>query len=280
MKFLMIFKRKEILTYTIFGGLASLGLWWMVNVWLAGREYDARIAQIQEKTCKEKPNNSNYSSRSFDEIFDSGDKLFDQGSFSDALIEYCRALSMNSKSAKILTNIGAIRALDNPAEGLSILDLAETLQKDDLTSFNRGIILAKMGQFEQSLQAYTNAVNLGNRTPRCLFERGLSFSGLGRWQEAETDFTEALRQDSKNPRYMLFLAIAKGNINDYPAALELLEKAILIQPENAQNYYMKAIALGALGRAKSEVLHSLDKALSIDPQYQAALLLKAKVKHP
>ena len=276
----MILKRKEFLTYAIFGGLASLGLWWMVNVWLAGREYGARIAQIQEKTCKEKPNNSNYLSKSFDEIFDSANKLFDQGSFSDALMEYCRALSIDSKSAKTLTNIGAIRGLDNPVDGLAILDLAETLHKDDLTSFNRGIILAKMGQFEQSLQAYTDAMNLGNRTPRCLFERGLSFSGLGRWQEAETDFTEALRQDSKNPKYMLFLAIAKGNINDYAAALELLEKAIRIQPENAQNHYMKAVALGALGRAKREVLHSVNKALSIDPQYPAALLLKAKVRNP
>ena len=106
--------------------------------------------------------------------------------------------------------------------------------------------------------------------------RGLQLKQLGRFADAENAFKEALAQDPNDAFALHHLAGCQWQIpNRRKEALQTIDQAIAIEPNEASHHVLRAFILCSLDRAK-EALDSTQAALALDPNNSAAFTAEAQ----
>lgn len=200
----------------------------------------------------------------------------------------------------------------NTATGLSVLALAvgvlvgcnevgtvDRLPDDATSLFERSVILLERGEFAESIDVLTKAIELSPADPRLYTDRGIAYEQLGEDANAEANYTKAIDVDSSysraynnraavrarndqleeaiadltvairlDPKDLLAhqnRSLAHFELGKYEAALADLDKADQIDPSNAVNFYRRGQTLRKLNRA-DDALSALDTALKIADQ--------------
>jgi tetratricopeptide (TPR) repeat protein len=185
----------------------------------------------------------------------------------------------------------------------ALLELEQTQGLYDDAFFLMGSILGQLGKFEEALAYYQKAIDLAPGKSQAYIGKTKALLILGRTGEAETCYEQLLQHQCGSAEVVLQLATLLMNHNQYEAAerrflqaLELedksvtalsglgkvyralhkpmlaknyLEKAIQVDPENSQNYYM----LGTLEFSQGQVEEAekcFKKALELDDKNSAA----------
>ena len=91
------------------------------------------------------------------------------------------------------------------------------------------------------------------------------------WTAAEAEHSRALELDPANARLVRTYAFFEWGIEHYERALELAQRAVLLDPLNGWNYLDLAFAQGALGKL-AEAEASYRKQLELDPLADHGLL--------
>jgi tetratricopeptide (TPR) repeat protein len=117
-------------------------------------------------------------------------------------------------------------------------------------------------------------MNIGAPHPQVL--RGLQLKQLGRYADAETAFKEALAQDPEDAFALHHLAGCQWQIpNRRRDALETIDRAIAIEPNDAGHHVLRAFILCTLDRPK-EALAATETALALDPHETTAFTAQAQ----
>ena len=114
----------------------------------------------------------------------------------------------------------------------------EAIQADSnhgLAYTNLGFALNRTGQFAEAIKVLTKAAKLTSEDVHLykIFDlRGFSQLSLKNYEEAIADYTEALSFNSRDPRVYVHRAQARAELGDYPKALQDVEKALKLDPDN------------------------------------------------
>ena len=113
----------------------------------------------------------------------------------------------------------------------------------------------------------------GSSSPAALaakLQTALKLHQQGQLQRAEGLYREILKQQPRHFDALHFLGVAALQVGNAQATVDLISKAIAVNPGSAAAHYNFGIALHNLGRS-DEALASFDRALAISPDYADAL---------
>lgn len=107
-----------------------------------------------------------------------------------------------------------------------------------------------------------------------LFLRSTTLMMNGRYRDAESFLRQGLALDPNNTQSLYFLSLCVGNDdNREKEAVNIIDRAIELDPESAEFHVHKARMLATLNKPK-EAHASADQALSLDPESEDALAAK------
>ncbi len=164
------------------------------------------------------------------------------------------------------------KALDEPIDSETLLaDLRELrrAKPDDLeTVVFVAIAFGVLDLQEETLEAYTKAVELDPDRADLHRSRGVALEALDRYEEALETHTRAAELEPDNPRIQSRRAIVLGHLDRHEEALEGFTKAAELDPGNARLHSNRGIALRRLDRHE-EALAAFTKAARLDPENAA-----------
>ena len=101
------------------------------------------------------------------------------------------------------------------------------------------------------------------------FEKGYAAGTSGNYNEALASFNKAIELDPKDADAYNNRGIAYDNLGNHKQAIKDYNKAIELDPKNAKAYNNRGGAYGDLGNYK-QAIKDYDKAIDLDPKYAAA----------
>lgn len=212
--------------------------------------------------------------------------------------------------------INALRRIGNTQEAEDSLRSALRDNPDDVNYLiGLGDLLREQGNFDEAILHYTTAINTlranGSAEWFVYFARGVSYEEVGNWEKAELDLIKALELNPSEPSVLNYLgyswidrglhiekaksyiekAVAErpndgfiidslGWVNyltgDYVKAVELLEKAVRIEPTDVTINHHLGDAYWRVGReieARFQWQHAIDS----DPEQEELAQLQRKM---
>ena len=144
-------------------------------------------------------------------------------------------------------------------------DLIEANPGNPLLHRLRGDNARRHDRFEEALDDYARAIDLGGDRGRLEYYRGIAFDLLERDAEAEAAFRRSLGHDGGNAyalNYLGYWLLEHGG--DAAEALSLIRRAVEVQPRNG--FFMDSLGWGyyRLGQY-SEALVLLERAVILEP---------------
>jgi len=146
--------------------------------------------------------------------------------------------------------------------------------KDGGAWINQGNALYGLEKYEQSLEAYEEALKLDIRNIKAWKYKGSAMGHLGKHTEALEAFEEALQLDSKDDGAWKYKGDALYCLGKYTEALEAFEEALQLDPKNAIVLYKLACVYSKVQKTDL-CLDYLKQAIIIDEK-----LKKECIKDP
>ena len=155
-------------------------------------------------------------------------------------------------------------------EALASYEQALELDAGDATAWhNQGAALASLGRYEEALVSFEKAVELDAKIPTAWYNQGSALANLGRLEEALASYEKALELDTKIPAAWYSQGAALANLGRLEGALASYEKVVELNAEDAAAWLYRGVVLSSLGRHE-EALASYEKALELDAKNAAA----------
>lgn len=146
-------------------------------------------------------------------------------------------------------------------------------EKADLSSspeMERGIALARKGDFKKAEEAFEQAVALHPDNPRVLTALGQVQEQLGELPESTETFRKVIELDPNSPEAHENLGIALADRSDLAAALKESSIATRLAPSSANAHFLRGRILSDLG-SLDEARGEFRKSLQISPENPQAL---------
>jgi protein O-GlcNAc transferase len=127
-----------------------------------------------------------------------------------------------------------------------------------------GVIAYQVGQYELSIEYINQAVALSLPNPLFLCNLGNSYKALGQPEQAISSYLEALHTDPNFDVAAFSLGVVFTEQGDHAEAIINYSRAITLNPAYAAAHYNLGCTLDELGQLE-EALASYSKSVSIDP---------------
>jgi tetratricopeptide (TPR) repeat protein len=171
------------------------------------------------------------------------------GDFTSALGEYISILKIDPSFRRAYVNLGSLYSRMNKfTEAMKCYEMAITLGPDDITYFNMGCILYKMGMYPEALSSLQRSISINNNFALSKLVAGLCHSRLNKLTEAEICFSNVLHIWPENRVAMMALAIIYYNTERFSLSLKLLNWLLKIDTENIKMRELKSDILLKLGQ--------------------------------
>lgn len=189
----------------------------------------------------------------------------DLGRYNQSLEAYDRALQLDPRDGDILTGkANVLRSLGRYDEALELYEMVLQLDMQSPHSFfylakawlGKGEILRIQGKYNESFLAYDKALELDPRYPEDVWiGRGRLLDSMGRHSEAQKEYDQSFvsyREVVKNNTRRCDIWHGLGNallgLKRYEEALNAYDNATLLNPNYAEAWIDKGLALWALNR--------------------------------
>lgn len=186
------------------------------------------------------------SSSTADEYHKRGFEFRKQGNFSQAVVEYSRALEVDPHHFKAY--------------------------------FNRAFAYDKLNEYRLAIADYTSAISLDRMNSYAYYNRGITYDKLGEFQQACDDFQQALSLQSENIDFLYNLALSYKKLNNLPEAVKHFNRCLSIDPNHLKSLQSMGSCLERIEKY-DEALSYYDTALQIAPQNISTLISKANLLH-
>lgn len=196
--------------------------------------------------------------------------LFEQRRPAEAVDAFDRLLTLAPGLTEAWTDRGGIlQGMGRLDAALASYDRAIALKPDHAPAWlNRGIALQLLGRFDQALESFDRILTLAPRHAAAWRGRASALMGLERIADAIASFDKALEILPGDP------AITRQRDAALSAAKEA--KEIPAALEEADTWHKRASMFHVTQRL-TDSLEALERALSLQPDYPPALMLKAAV---
>jgi tetratricopeptide (TPR) repeat protein len=163
-----------------------------------------------------------------DEHYNNAMEFTKSKDFSSAINELDKAIEINPNFAKAYLDRGRFR-FTKQFSGTGV----RSEQGDS----------AKLSQLiESSIKDFSKAMELDkNLATDALIGRGNAYLTMKFYNKAISDFEEVLKKDSANKQIVWITAHCKFMLKDSVGAKSLLNRIIRINPNDAENYYTRAV---------------------------------------
>ncbi len=225
------------------------------------------------------------------------------GQTDKALADYSCALTLNPSIAETLKQRANLYdEMKCYEEAVSDYTRAIQLDPTDSTLYcNRGVTFFKMKRYEEASADYDRAIELNPQDAQAWYNKGTELGNTGNLQEALKCFQAANRlgfpqapQAMEKLQSMLTnpvpvspagssqaakwfeLGMAAGRAEEWHTALSCFEKALELDPDNAEAWYSKAVTLAGLGR-EDEGVACYDRALQLNAENAEAWYNKGAI---
>jgi tetratricopeptide (TPR) repeat protein len=130
-----------------------------------------------------------------------------------------------------------------------------------------GFTYAKLGDYQQALRAYGDAIAASDRYTYAYYNRGLAYMMMGNYKKAIADFDDAIRLEPVNAEYYFKRGLAYQQLGDQQKASESFSAAIEFDKTHAGAHRHMAEVLAQLGRPELATQYR-QKADQLAPQKQ------------
>ncbi len=110
-----------------------------------------------------------------------------------------------------------------------------------LVWFERGNAYVQLGNFEDAVNDFTQAINTDPNFADAYYNRGLVLGRLEKHEQAISDFTQALTLNPKNINAFADRGVAYGSLGQHALAISDFTQAITLNPNFASAYYNRAV---------------------------------------
>lgn len=146
---------------------------------------------------------------------------------------------------------------------IEFYDKAIALDKESALAWNgRGLSLISKGQFDLGLFCYKRALKIDNTIAVVWNNIGAYYFQIGKYEDAYNNFLKSIELEPSLLAYynLCFLFFEKG---EYFTALQYIEKALIIAPDNSLLWSSKGNLFFELGYF-NDAIDSLNKSIQID----------------
>ncbi|SIO62195.1 hypothetical protein SAMN05444166_6975 [Singulisphaera sp. GP187] len=143
--------------------------------------------------------------------------------------------------------------------GLLIVLFLLVMVRSRYQRIDRAMRLARSGQVDAAISDLQRQIETQGRSPRRSGAVGDCYLLRQDWREAYIQFLEAEQLDGRGGRYLAKQAFALWKLGRGPEAIELLERAALVDPRNPSHAWTACLVLADLGRGE-EARDQLERA--------------------
>ncbi len=146
------------------------------------------------------------------------------------------------------------------------LDRAVLLEPQGLwPNFYQGVCAYRQGRYSAAVAAYSVCIGVAREPAPCFYNRALAFEALGQTEQALRDYDQALRLDPGLADAALNRGMLHYRAKRYDAAITDLQRAFELSADPAVVFFDLALANLARGE-RAAALDNLRRALSHNPQ--------------
>ena len=153
--------------------------------------------------------------------------------------------------------------------GLLFITTIGLSQTDTTTYKNTADSLRINGKFEEAVSHYDEMIVKDTNNEMHYRGRGHSYMFLSKWDKARADYLKAVELNSGCYNCFLNLSTIEGSIGSLEKAMEMINKAIAIDPSESRGYYIRG-EIKMVKRDNIGVLIDYNKAIELapnEPQY-------------
>jgi tetratricopeptide (TPR) repeat protein len=152
-------------------------------------------------------------------------------------------------------------------DNMALTDFVESANinyDDPRSSLWEGFTQAKLGNYNEAVRAYGNAIAASDRYTPAYENRGLAYMALGEYDKAIADFTAAIRLEPNNPEYLYRRGLAYTLAGEIQKAADSFMGAVQLNDRHAAAHRGLADALERLGRGQDAAQYR-QRANQLDP---------------
>jgi tetratricopeptide (TPR) repeat protein len=209
------------------------------NAYYKKREYDKAIADYTQALT--------INPKLVETYYNRGNAYSEKGEYKQAIDDYTQALTINPMFVGAYYNRG--NAYSEKGEYEQAIDdytQAIAINPNYADAYgNRGIAYREKGKYDQAIADFTQVLTINPKDAKAHSNRGNVYADKGEYDKAITDFTQALTLNPKDAttyrvQAWLLATCPDGRYRDGTKAVELAQKAVELEPNNA--YSMAALA--------------------------------------
>jgi len=203
--------------------------------------------------------------------YDAATELFFQGKLKDAIAGYDEAIRLDPYFAQAYNNRGLVYARLGQFQR-AIQDFNEAIQldpRDTIAYYNRGTAYSNLGQFQQAIQDFDQAISLNPRDAESYYYRGLSYVNLNQFQRAIQDFDQAIQLNSQFAEAYYKRATTYQTLGQFQPAIQDLDQVIRLKPQYVEAYDNRGLAY-VNQHQYQRAIQDFDQAIVLNPKYAGA----------
>ena len=210
-----------------------------------------------------------------------GKILHKQGKFQQALDAYQQALEIDPNNADAWSGKGlTYMSLQQYEQALESFDRTQNIEPEDPTIWiQKGIVLKALQRpqeanmfYREALAVYDEIIAKDKNNPLLWTDRGFVLLQLNRPQDAFASYDRALFVDENFYEALLGKANVLNTFQKYGQALEVLNRAKEIRPQDYQVWYNRGNLLLQTLNKPEEALASFEQATQLKADFYPAVL--------
>ncbi|WNY62679.1 tetratricopeptide repeat protein [Borreliella carolinensis] len=162
--------------------------------------------------------------------------------YENSIASFDQTIKLNPKHKKAHNNKGiALMMLNKNKKAIESFEKAIQIDKNYGTAYyQKGIAEEKNGDMQQAFASFKNAYNL-DKKPNYALKAGIVSNNLGNFKQSE-EYLNFFNANAKKPNEIAIynLSISKFENNKLEESLEIINKAIDLNPEKSEYLYLKA----------------------------------------
>jgi len=165
------------------------------------------------------------------QFFKTGNDLFDQGNYENAIKYYDKALEINSTDINVLYNKAlALDSLGRHDEAVSYYDKVLAIKPNDTDSLNnKGLDLDVLGKHDEAISYYDKVLSINPTDADALYNKGLALDNLGKHDQAILFYKQVLDINPKDTGALNKLNLTYNNADPKQiAAIQQTDQSLLI----------------------------------------------------
>jgi len=197
--------------------------------------------------------------------------LLEGGQIVQAQAAFEDILRKQPRHADALHLLGLIAARSNDPKKAAAL-IGKSIQIDPsnpVAYLNRGAVLQELGQWEEALASYEQALALHSAFAAVYFNRGNALQSLQRMDEALASYNQAIAIQPDYHDAWLNRGNLLVRLKQWDGALASYNRAIVVKTDSAVAHANRGNVLKELNRL-DEARASYDRAIAIQPDYPEA----------